>query len=92
MPVHKKLPLITPAQGELYCPRKGHPFPAVISVTVCDQLYESRPEACNGLRCNNHVEAKKEIELIKKKAAIEDVPMPKRRRVKVLSSGADHGP
>lgn len=64
MPRPRGLLPITPGDGEIGCPRKGSPFPAVISVMSCHMLHEQAPLLCGEHKCTNHKKASIELEEI----------------------------
>lgn len=53
--------LVQVQRGEVICPLKSNPFPAVISVTNCKAMHDQRPEACARNRCDKYVQANAEV-------------------------------
>jgi hypothetical protein len=93
LPIKKLLPLTT-QQGEVYCPRKGKPFPAVISVSQCEHLYAMSQSLCDSHNCKNNAVAKQELALIKKRSEKEEVEEQRstKRQRRKMATGWGHGP
>jgi hypothetical protein len=60
----RTLPLLTPGNGEVSCPRKGAPFAAVISVSSCKSMHDRSPQLCAERKCTQHVDSNKYVDFI----------------------------
>jgi len=69
--------------GEVACPRKGNPFPAVISVTSCVQYHRQAHHLCEEHSCRHYLAAEREVAALNRLLEPgEDgvIPAPKIRR------------
>lgn len=92
MPQPRKLPSIIPGSGETLCPRRGTPFPALVSVFTCQELHLRDATACAAKSCTNHKTAVPEAVLIQKlntKLPDDQKPMSRVQKQKAQRALAD---
>lgn len=56
------------SDGEIVCPRKSGPFPAVVGAMTCLSLYRQSPEECEKVRCSKHIECSERGDHLRKHA------------------------
>lgn len=56
------------SEGEIVCPRKSGPFPAVIGAMACVSLHRQSPARCDHYDCNEHIGAVEHAEHLRKHA------------------------
>lgn len=68
MSTTKRYPLKL-APGEVVCPRKSGPFPAVIGAMACLSMHGQNPARCGEAGCNEHIHTAEYGEHLRKHAS-----------------------